>query len=93
MPEITKRVENPSNKESMPNGTILPEMLDCDEFINADETKKMTKKDNPVREKILKGLELTHKRLIQYKKERNFDMVVSKDGKVVRIPAKEYDVD
>ncbi|MCP4314003.1 MAG: hypothetical protein GY790_22335 [Bacteroidetes bacterium] len=49
----------------------------------------MTKKDNPVREKILKGMELTHKRLIQYKKERNFDLVVSKDGKVVRIPAKD----
>ena len=49
----------------------------------------MTKEKNPVREKILKGMELTHKRLIQYKKERNFDLVVSKDGKVVRIPAKD----
>ena len=51
----------------------------------------MTKKDNPVREKILKGMELTHKRLIQYKKERNLDLVVSKKGKVVKIPAKELD--
>ena len=49
----------------------------------------MTKENNPVREKILKGMELTHKRLIQYKKERNFDLVVSKDGKVVRIAAKD----
>jgi hypothetical protein len=49
----------------------------------------MTKKDNPVREKILKGMELTHKRLIKYKKDRNFDLVVSKDGKVVIIPAKD----
>lgn len=49
----------------------------------------MTKKDNPIREKILKGMELTHKRLIQFKKERNFDLVVSKDGKVVSIPAKD----
>jgi len=47
------------------------------------------KENNPVREKILKGMELTHKRLIQYKKERNFDLVVSKDGKVVRIAAKD----
>lgn len=49
----------------------------------------MTKKDNPVREKILKGMELTHKRLIKYKKDRNFDLVVSKDGKVVSIPARD----
>jgi hypothetical protein len=49
----------------------------------------MTKKDNPVREKILKGMELTHKRLIKFKKDRNFDLVVSKDGKVVSIPAKD----
>ena len=49
----------------------------------------MTKENNPIREKILKGMELTHKRLIQYKKDRNFDLVVSKDGKVVRIAAKD----
>ena len=49
----------------------------------------MTKENNPIREKILKGMELTHKRLIQYKKERNFDLVVSKDGEVVRIAAKD----
>lgn len=49
----------------------------------------MTKKDNPVREKILKGMELTHKRLIKFKKDRNFDLIVSKDGKVVSIPAKD----
>jgi len=49
----------------------------------------MTKENNPIRGKILKGMELTHKRLIKYKKERNFDLIVSKDGKVVRIPAKD----
>ncbi len=49
----------------------------------------MTKEDNQTREKILKGMELIHDRLIQYKKERNFDLVISKDGKVVSIPAKD----
>ncbi len=38
----------------------------------------MTKKDNAVREKILKGMELTYTRLIQSKKERNLDLIVSK---------------
>ena len=55
--------------------------------------KIMTKQDNPIREKILKGLELTYTRLIKSKKERNLDLVISKDGKIVRIPAKEYDTD
>lgn len=51
----------------------------------------MTEHNNPIRDKILKGLDLTYTRLIKNKKERNLDLVVSKDGKVVRIPAKEYE--
>jgi hypothetical protein len=50
----------------------------------------MTKRDNVIREKILKGLELTHKRLIQSKKERNLDLVVSDNGKVIRIHPKDF---
>ena len=49
----------------------------------------MTKKDNPIREKILKGLEISHERLIKSKKDRNLDLVISDNGKVVRIPAKD----
>jgi len=47
----------------------------------------MTKKDNSIRDKIIKGMELTHKRLIRSKKDRNLDLVVSDKGKVVRIHA------
>jgi hypothetical protein len=49
----------------------------------------MTKKDNTVRDKIIKGLELTHKRLIQSKKDRNLDLVVSENGRIIRIQAKD----
>jgi hypothetical protein len=49
----------------------------------------MTKKDNTVRDKIIKGLELTHKRLIQSKKDRNLDLVVSENGKIIRIHARD----
>jgi len=49
----------------------------------------MTQRDNPVREKILKGREISYKKLIQTKKARNFDLVISDNGKVVRIPAKD----
>ena len=52
----------------------------------------MTKKDNLVREKILKGMELTYTRLIKSKKERNLDLIVSKEGKIVRIPAKDFEI-
>jgi hypothetical protein len=43
----------------------------------------MTKKDNSVRDKIIKGLELTHKKLIQSKKDRKLVIVVSENGKIV----------
>ena len=49
----------------------------------------MTKKDNTVRDKIIKGLELTHKRLIQFKKDRNLDLVVSENGRIIRIHARD----
>lgn len=50
----------------------------------------MTKKDNIIREKILKGLTLTYYQLIKSKKERNLDLVISDQGKVVRLRAKDY---
>jgi hypothetical protein len=49
----------------------------------------MTKKDNTVRDKIIKGLELTHKKLIQSKKDRNLDLIVSENGRIIRIHAKD----
>lgn len=49
----------------------------------------MTKKDNTIRDKIIKGLELTHKKLIQSKKDRNLDLVVSDNGKIIRVHAKD----
>jgi hypothetical protein len=49
----------------------------------------MTKKDNTIRDKIIKGLELTHKRLIQSKKDRNLDLVISEQGKILHIPSKD----
>jgi len=49
----------------------------------------MTRNDNTIREKIIKGLELTHKKLIQVKKERNFDLIVSDNGKVIHVSPKD----
>ena len=45
----------------------------------------MTKKDNLIRTKILKGLEIVHKKLIQSKKDRKLDLVISDNGKIVHI--------
>ncbi len=49
----------------------------------------MTKNDNNIRDKIIKGLSLTHKRLIQSKKDRNLDLVISDNGKVIRVRGKD----
>ena len=49
----------------------------------------MTKKDNDIREKILKGLDLTYQKLLKSKKERNLDLVISDKGKVIHLHAKD----
>lgn len=35
--------------------------------------------------KILKGLEKVHERLLEFKKQKNSELVVLRDGKIVRI--------
>jgi hypothetical protein len=40
---------------------------------------------NELRDKILKGLEISFERLIAYKKYKNSVMVVMKDNKIVKI--------
>lgn len=50
----------------------------------------MTKENNIIRERIIKGLELSRKKLLQSKKDRNYDFVISKDGQVTRIHASDY---
>ncbi|NER07010.1 MAG: hypothetical protein F6K17_32725 [Okeania sp. SIO3C4] len=45
----------------------------------------MNKETNPIREKILKGLELTSKRLIETKRDRNLELVISENRKVKKI--------
>ncbi len=46
-------------------------------------------KNNILKDKIIKGLELTHKRLIHSKKERNQKMVISRNGKIIKIEPSE----
>ncbi|MFA5574819.1 MAG: hypothetical protein WC994_07170 [Brumimicrobium sp.] len=49
------------------------------------------KKDNKTKpkskelEKIIKGLELTYKNLIQFKKEKNSVLIVMREGKIVEL--------
>jgi hypothetical protein len=45
----------------------------------------LDKQNTDIREKILEGLKLSSKRLIQNKKDRNLDIVVSENGKIVRL--------
>lgn len=47
----------------------------------------MTKleKQKELREKILTGLDIAYERLIKFKKEKNSELVVIRDGKIVKI--------
>lgn len=47
----------------------------------------MTKKDKQIelREKIVKGLEKVYEKLIEFKKEKNSELVVMKGDKIVKI--------
>lgn len=49
----------------------------------------MTKQSNTLKEKILKGLELTHKKLIQTKKDRNLYLVISESGEIIKLYSKD----
>lgn len=41
------------------------------------------------RKKIVEGLELTYKKLIEFKKRKNTPLIVSRDGKVIELDPKE----
>ncbi len=42
-------------------------------------------KEIELRDKILKGLEKVYEKLIEFKKEKKSELVIMKDGKIVRI--------
>ena len=50
----------------------------------------MTKNNLTIREKLIKGLELYYQRLIQNKTDRNINLVVSENGKVVHVDPKKF---
>jgi hypothetical protein len=50
-------------------------------------------RENEIKEKVLEGLNLSYKRLVQSKKERNLELIVSQNGKIVRIKPQEIECD
>ncbi|MCX8473708.1 MAG: hypothetical protein ORN85_08670 [Sediminibacterium sp.] len=38
-----------------------------------------------LKDKILKGLELTYQRLLEFKKQKNSVLVIKKNGKIVKV--------
>jgi len=50
----------------------------------------MTKKDKQIelKEKIIKGLEVVYEKLIKFKKEKNSELVIMQEGKIVKIKPK-----
>lgn len=47
--------------------------------------KTTVKKQLELRDKLVEGLELTYKRLIEFKKQKNSVMVVMREGKITKI--------
>ena len=47
----------------------------------------MTKaeRQNEIFEKIIKGMDKVYEKLIEYKKQKNSDLVIMIDGKIVRV--------
>lgn len=43
------------------------------------------KKQDDFTEKILKGLDEAYKKLIEYKRNKNSELVIMQDGKIVKI--------
>ena len=48
----------------------------------------MDKDRDEIFEKVEAAMKLVHERLIKEKKEKNLDIVISENGKIVRIPAR-----
>ncbi len=50
----------------------------------------MTKKDKQIelKEKIIKGLEVVYEKLIKFKKEKNSELVIMQEEKIVKIKPK-----
>lgn len=42
-----------------------------------------------IRDKIFKGLDLTYKRLLIEKQKNNEDLVISRNGKIIRVKARD----
>ena len=50
----------------------------------------MTTNSLQIRDKIIKGLEKSYSKLIKYKIDRNLDLVVSENGKVIHIDPRKF---
>ncbi len=44
-----------------------------------------TDKEIKFREKIVAGLELAYQRMLEFKKQKNSELVIMKDGKIVKV--------
>jgi len=52
----------------------------------------MNNNNSEIREKIRKGLDLTFKKLVAYKKKNNGVFIFSENGKIVTIKAKDIKI-
>ena len=53
----------------------------------------MTNEINDIRKKILTGLKVSARRLVEHKKLRNMDLVISKNGQIMHVKPQDIKLD
>ncbi len=53
-------------------------------------SRKEFKVQDEFTDKVIKGLEITFQKLLEYKKQKNSPLVVMRDGKIVKIMAEDF---
>jgi hypothetical protein len=53
-------------------------------------SENLNKGQNEFADKVMKGLEISFQKLLEFKKQKNSPLVVMRDGKIVKIMAEDY---
>jgi hypothetical protein len=56
-------------------------------------SENLNKGQNEFADKVMKGLEISFQKLLEFKKQKNSPLVVMRDGKIVKIMAEDFYTD
>ncbi len=53
-------------------------------------SENLNKSQNEFADKVMKGLEISFQKLLEFKKQKNSPLVVMRDGKIVEVMAEDF---